>query len=67
MFIIFLSAIAILALVVVSSFISAMKPLIKIEPKLKQPTEHVGAAAYWNQTRGNSSKSGTFRPTGHAS
>ena len=45
MFIIFLSAIAILALVVVSSFISAMKPLIKIEPKLKQPTERLGAAA----------------------
>jgi hypothetical protein len=48
MFLIFLSAIAVLALVVVSSFISAMKPLIKIETRLNQPTEHVGAATYLN-------------------
>jgi predicted PurR-regulated permease PerM len=46
MFLIFLSAIAILALVVVSSFISAMKPLIKIQPRPNRPTDQVVAATY---------------------
>jgi hypothetical protein len=50
MFIIFLSAIAILALVVVSSFISAMKPLIKIEPRLYRPTDRIGAT-YLNRNK----------------
>jgi hypothetical protein len=48
MFLIFLFAMAVLALVVVSSFISAMRPMIKVRLGLNQPTEHVGATTHFN-------------------
>jgi len=43
MFLIFMSAIGVLALVVLSSFVSAMSPMIKIKPGINPPAEHVGA------------------------